>query len=103
MDIEDDPSLTVSQDIRFVADRNIPEAWTQMIKKAEDRIYIASPWIYGVDQFFTDLSNAKEKRITVKILVRPPETGKESEHKVTVRRLNQRGFHVEPYESFTRR
>ncbi len=98
MEIESEPSLTVSHDIRFVADRDIPDAWTQMIKTAEDRIYIASPWIYGVDQFFTVLSEAKEKRIIVKILVRPPEAGKESEHKMTVRRLNQSGFHVEAYE-----
>jgi phosphatidylserine/phosphatidylglycerophosphate/cardiolipin synthase-like enzyme len=98
MDIEDESPSPASGEIRFVADRAIPEAWTQMIKKAEDRIYIASPWIYGVDQFFTDLSEAKEKRIIVKILVRPPEAGKESEHKVTVRRLNQLGFYVEPFE-----
>ncbi len=98
MDIENEPSLTASKDIRFITDRDIHDAWTQMIKTAEDRIYIASPWIYGVDQFFAVLSEAKEKRIIVKILVRPPEVGKESEHKMTVRRLNQSGFHVEAYE-----
>jgi len=99
VDIEDEPSLTVSQEIRFVADRDIHDAWTKMIKTSEDRIYIASPWIYGVDQFFTVLSEeAKEKRLIVKILLRPPEAGKESEHKMTVRRLNQSGFHVEAFE-----
>lgn len=97
-EIEEEPPSSVIQPIRFVADRDIPEAWAQMIESAKDRIYISSPWIYGVDQFFSVLSDTNEKRIIVKILVRPPEEGKESEHKMTVRRLNQRGFHVEAYE-----
>lgn len=85
-----------ASDVLFVADREIAPALIGMIEKAEQRVLIATPWIWGIDEIVEKLTELKQERnITVKILVRRPEPGKEDQHKEMVRTLWKREFLVE--------
>ncbi len=82
--------------VRFVANQDIAPALVGMLEKAQDRVLIASPWIWGIKDIVEKLTQLKQERnISVKILVRKPESGKEDLHRQTVRDLWKRGFQVE--------
>lgn len=80
--------------ITFVSDHEIAPALIGMIDKAQKRILIASPWVRGIDNIVDKLTEAHERGVTVKVLVRKSE--RESKGWTEdLRRLHKKEFHVE--------
>jgi len=85
---------STSSDVCFVKDRETLPKLLEMIDKAESRVLIASPWIWGIRELEEKLTEVREKKnVIVKILTRKEEN--DAYHGETIRGFHKRQFSIE--------
>lgn len=88
-----------SPNVEFLRDRDIESRLLLMIREADRKIRIASPWVGSIHAIIKELEEVMvERNVHVDVIVRPPERDRYSSPEKTVKNLRKKGvsFELEP-------